>query len=402
MLTTSRGIPCPSPPAVIYLSVVPPANILSLPVAISDDYDVISGEGFIASTLEGLLANDQDSTGDPLRVKGSTKPAHGTLVLDSDGFGGFSYTPTDGYVGPDSFSYRVYHTFDAYFSSYVTVSFDVKAALPIVTGLTITKAAAGIPGSTGSATVQITSANAFRGGAPIELRIGGHQVGSGLSNANGSATIAFTLPSVSGKHNLEIVSGTKSVATTITVASLGSVVAGVSFGLPTGTPSQTVYLVAKVSSFTAVKAGIPVAVYLSGKKVATKTTDATGTAKVALKLPALAGKYEIRVVTGAKTASRIIILGKGLSAKLGKLKTVKAKKIQTISGSFGAAAGKVVITVTDPKGTVTSKVVSLNSKGKFSYRYKTGSKGGYKVGYSYRASAKYYGARSYTAAFRVK
>ncbi len=125
--------------------------------------------------------------------------------------------------------------------------------------------------------------------------------------------------------------------------------------------------------------------------------------KVPVKLPSLAGKHVLKVVAGTKTTTKNFTYGTSVTAKLTKVKTVKAKKTATIAGSFGYKAGKVAIKITTPKGKTVTKIVSLNSRGKFSYKYKTGSaKGSYKVEYSYRANAKYYGAKSYKLSFRVK
>ncbi|GAB5373576.1 MAG: hypothetical protein AcusKO_00380 [Acuticoccus sp.] len=52
-----------------------------------------------------LLANDDDPDGDALTIASITQPAHGTLVNNGDGT--FTYTPANGYFGPDSFSYTV-------------------------------------------------------------------------------------------------------------------------------------------------------------------------------------------------------------------------------------------------------------------------------------------------------
>lgn len=51
----------------------------------------------------GVLGNDTDADGDALTPVLVTGPAHGTLTLNADG--SFTYTPTTGYHGPDSFTY---------------------------------------------------------------------------------------------------------------------------------------------------------------------------------------------------------------------------------------------------------------------------------------------------------
>ena len=50
-----------------------------------------------------MLANDQDVDGDMLEASLDTGPANGTLSLNADG--SFVYTPADGFVGGDQFTY---------------------------------------------------------------------------------------------------------------------------------------------------------------------------------------------------------------------------------------------------------------------------------------------------------
>ena len=58
----------------------------------------------LRSALPGVLGNDTDIDSASLTAGVVTGPAHGTLSLASNG--SFSYTPTAGYSGPDSFTYR--------------------------------------------------------------------------------------------------------------------------------------------------------------------------------------------------------------------------------------------------------------------------------------------------------
>jgi VCBS repeat-containing protein len=53
-----------------------------------------------------VLANDKDGNSDSLSVVlNGTAPSHGTVVLNEDG--SFTYTPDEGYIGEDSFTYEV-------------------------------------------------------------------------------------------------------------------------------------------------------------------------------------------------------------------------------------------------------------------------------------------------------
>jgi VCBS repeat-containing protein len=59
----------------------------------------------IRMLASGVLLNDVDPNGDELRVDFYNQPLHGTVSVDPSG--GFRYTPTAGYIGPDEFSYRI-------------------------------------------------------------------------------------------------------------------------------------------------------------------------------------------------------------------------------------------------------------------------------------------------------
>ena len=67
------------------------------------------GETFEALVSESLwgnvLGNDTDADGDPLEALLESQPLHGLVVLSSDG--AFQYRPDSGFVGVDSFSYRI-------------------------------------------------------------------------------------------------------------------------------------------------------------------------------------------------------------------------------------------------------------------------------------------------------
>ena len=52
-----------------------------------------------------VLANDTDADHDPVTVTSTTAPAHGTVLINPDGT--IKYTPTAGYLGPDTFTYTI-------------------------------------------------------------------------------------------------------------------------------------------------------------------------------------------------------------------------------------------------------------------------------------------------------
>lgn len=69
-----------------------------------------------------LTTNDRPS---PLTVQSITTPSHGTAVLNSDGT--VTYTPTAGYVGPDSFDYTAIDTNGQPTTATVSITVAAKA-----------------------------------------------------------------------------------------------------------------------------------------------------------------------------------------------------------------------------------------------------------------------------------
>ena len=76
------------------------------PVAVNDAYNIESDGVLEVNNLSGVLVNDYDNENDILTASLAGKPAHGSLNFNSDG--SFKYTPDNGYVGNDSFSYTAY------------------------------------------------------------------------------------------------------------------------------------------------------------------------------------------------------------------------------------------------------------------------------------------------------
>lgn len=73
------------------------------PLSSSDGYSVLHDRPLAVGAQIGVLANDYDDDRDALAATVVTAPAHGALSLAPDG--SFTYTPSAGFVGSDSFSY---------------------------------------------------------------------------------------------------------------------------------------------------------------------------------------------------------------------------------------------------------------------------------------------------------
>lgn len=74
------------------------------PVATDDGYSVVSGNALAVSGA-GVLLNDTDADGENITASIVAGPSNGTLVLNANG--SFTYTPSNGFFGADTFSYRV-------------------------------------------------------------------------------------------------------------------------------------------------------------------------------------------------------------------------------------------------------------------------------------------------------
>jgi VCBS repeat-containing protein len=97
------------------------------PVAVADSYSTNKNTALNVNAANGVLKNDTDQDGNTLTAALDATVTHGTLSLSSDG--SFTYTPTAGYGGPDSFTY---HASDGTLSSStVTVSLTVTDGAPV-------------------------------------------------------------------------------------------------------------------------------------------------------------------------------------------------------------------------------------------------------------------------------
>jgi hypothetical protein len=97
------GEECPAPgtdSATVTITVNP---VNDAPTAKADSFQALR-DRTLNVAAPGVLLNDGDVDGDALVAVKETNPAHGVVNLAPDG--AFSYTPNDGYVGPDGFAYR--------------------------------------------------------------------------------------------------------------------------------------------------------------------------------------------------------------------------------------------------------------------------------------------------------
>ena len=148
------------------------------PVAVADSYGTPLNTALVVAA-PGVLANDTDANGNPLTAAVVTSVTHGTLSLAANG--GFTYTPTTAYTGPDSFTYRAND--GSLNSNTVTVSLTVGGAA--------TNQALQLNGSSQYATLGSTSQ--LRS-ATFTVELWFKRTGAGLGTNTGNGGIPDAIP----------------------------------------------------------------------------------------------------------------------------------------------------------------------------------------------------------------
>jgi hypothetical protein len=100
------------------------APVNDCPAAVDDTYNGLKNTP-LKVTAPGVLGNDADTEGNPISVASYSQPAHGTVVLNTNG--SFTYTPNADYCGADSFTYKATDgSCNAASQDEASVSIDVK------------------------------------------------------------------------------------------------------------------------------------------------------------------------------------------------------------------------------------------------------------------------------------
>lgn len=110
------------------ITIIVGSGVNSAPTALDDTYSTPGNTALTIDAASGLLANDTDPEDDIMTAAKTSDPAHGTVSLNPDG--SFTYTPTAGFSGTDTFTYKA--SDDSLDSNEATVTIDVQGnAIPV-------------------------------------------------------------------------------------------------------------------------------------------------------------------------------------------------------------------------------------------------------------------------------
>lgn len=107
---------------------VPVTMLNGAPVVVDDAYTADGPDPLVVPAALGVLANDSDPNGDTMAASHLAGPYHSSVAVQPDG--GFTYTPTLGYVGTDYFTYQVCDDQTPPACSVGTVNLTVDASGP--------------------------------------------------------------------------------------------------------------------------------------------------------------------------------------------------------------------------------------------------------------------------------
>lgn len=269
------------------------------PTAQNDSYSTAQ-DTVLTRAAPGVLTNDSDPEGATLTARLASTAAHGTLTLNADG--SFSYTPTAGYSGSDSFTYQASDGTNSSAAATVTITVSAVAGLQ-----TIAMAPATVVGGSPSTGTVTLSSPAPAGGISI--------------------TLSEASPAVSVPANVTVPAGMSSAtftATTTAVSTSAAVTITAAYGAVEKSASLTVtppVLNALTLNPTSVKGGATSqgTITLSGPApsggLAVTLSDNSSYASepASVTIPAGSTSAAFTVTTSVVTSSRTVTI----SARLG-------------------------------------------------------------------------------------
>lgn len=208
-------------------------NVNGTPTAVAESYTLGRNQP-LTINAPGVLGNDTDPEGDALTAVLGAGPAHGGLTLNANG--SFTYTPTTGYVGPDSFTYRASDGRTS--SALQTVSLSVNApptanadSYGATVGSTLNIAAPGVLGNDTDAEGNALTAVLGSGPAKGSLTLNANGSFAYTPNQGASGTDSFTYRAADATGQ----SGLATVTITLSAANVAPTAVADSYFTPRGT-----------------------------------------------------------------------------------------------------------------------------------------------------------------------
>ncbi len=159
------------------------------PIAIDDDASTTAS----ASVLIDVLANDVDPDGDPLVIVGFAGASYGGLLLEGNQL---RYTPQDGFVGTDSFSYTVEDDSQATDTATVTIHVGDSTLKPDISLNPSSYNFGTVPTGDTSSWVEFSISNVGLGTLNISQILLGDNRNFGLDLNGGSLPCASSTPMI--------------------------------------------------------------------------------------------------------------------------------------------------------------------------------------------------------------
>jgi VCBS repeat-containing protein len=194
-----------------FAQVLVKANVA--PVAADDTFDAKQDQP-LTVLAPGVLSNDTDGNNDSLTVVLGNTVNHGTLTLNADG--SFTYTPTTGFLGTDSFTYQA--SDGSVDSNMAAVTITVQQGSPKAITLTPNPLTL-TPSTTGSVTAAL-------------IRPAG-AAGQVVTLLSSNSTVASVPPSVTIPANASSTAVTVTAGTTTGAAAISASAPGLTGGSTT-------------------------------------------------------------------------------------------------------------------------------------------------------------------------
>lgn len=172
-----------APDRIDFISTSLQVGSIVVPVANNDTYDAVAGQPLVVSVANGVLKNDTVEGGAPLTAALVAGTANGTVELAADG--SFTYTPVNGFVGTDTFTYTANASGQVSNAATVTITVTQTNRAPVA----VNDAYTGDEDTTLNSTISVLANDTDADGDPlVALLVSGPSHGALTLLPNGQFT----------------------------------------------------------------------------------------------------------------------------------------------------------------------------------------------------------------------